>query len=229
MNAYISEIYASIQGEGPYTGEPQIFLRLAGCPLRCDYCDTPASLTAKGHPQKTSKRVRDEIVKLARKNNIQTISVTGGEPLAQVGFLKELFPLLKKAGLRIYLETAGVHHKALSDVIRWVDVISMDIKLPSAVQKIFWSEHQKFLSIGAKKLFVKIVVEDKTKDAEWNRALSLVRKTHPQPLLVIQPATPQGPAKPPKALRLGTLYQIACRSLRHVLVMPQQHKVWGVR
>jgi 7-carboxy-7-deazaguanine synthase len=228
-SAYISEIYASVQGEGPYTGEPQVFVRLAGCPLRCDYCDTPASLTAKGHPLKTVARVRDEILKMARKNKIQTVSFTGGEPLSQVGFLKSLFPLLKKDGLRIYLETAGVHHRALFEVLRWVDVISMDIKLPSAVKKVFWAEHQKFLSLGAKKIFVKIVVEDKTNNSEWERALSLIKAVRPQPLLVIQPATARGTAKPPKAPRLGELYQSACRKIRHVLVMPQQHKLWGVR
>src|SRR4051812_42305487 len=113
---YISEIFSSIQGEGPFTGEPQIFVRLAGCPLRCDYCDTPESLTAKGHPKKSVEAAVNETLRMAKKDKVGTVSVTGGEPLAHLSFLKEFLPKLKKAGLKVYLETAGVHPQALKAV-----------------------------------------------------------------------------------------------------------------
>src|ERR1041385_2261185 len=100
MSAFISEIFATVQGEGPFTGERQIFVRLAGCPLRCRYCDTPKSLVARGHPFLSSAEVLRRVRKLRRRTRARTVSLTGGEPLAQAGFLAELAGKLKASGFR---------------------------------------------------------------------------------------------------------------------------------
>ena len=230
MSAYVSEIYSSIQGEGPYTGEPQIFVRLAGCPLRCDYCDTPDSLTVKGHSKLSADQVCKEVGRLAKSEKIKTVSVTGGEPLAHVLFLKELLPLLKKKGLNIYLETAGIHPDALKKVIQFVDVVSMDMKLPSATRKSFWKQHEAFLEIAQQKAFVKIVIEEHSKDEEVDQALSILSKRKTPPRLVLQPVTSIGPdIVPPTPERLSFLFSRAKAKMPEVFIMPQQHKIWGVR
>ncbi len=229
ISTYISEIFSSVQGEGPFTGEPQIFVRLAGCPLRCDYCDTPESLTAVGHPKKSLEQAVREAVRLAGRDKVQTVSVTGGEPLAHLSFLKEFLPRLKKAGLRVYLETAGVHPEALKAIISFVDVVAMDIKLPTATKKIFWPRHAAFLKEAQGKAFVKIILEDKSTDAEIGRAFKIVKAAKPVPVLILQPVTPRGDAQPPDASRIGKIYSRAKSMLNTVLVMPQQHKIWGVR
>lgn len=228
--AFVSEIYASIQGEGPYTGERQIFVRLAGCPLRCDYCDTPGSLTTKGHPQKTVAEVLKETIRLAKAEVIRTVSVTGGEPLAHLSFLKEFLPALKKQGLKVYLETAGVHPEALQEVIPFVDIVSMDIKLPSATGKVHWKNHEKFLEVAGDKVFVKIVIEKHSGDEEIDRALSILSNRSRRPVLVLQPVTPEGPGiLPPSPERLSLFFERARAQLPNVSIMPQQHKIWGVR
>lgn len=228
--AFISEIYASIQGEGPFTGERHVFVRLAGCPLRCRYCDTPASLTAAGHARKNVSAVVQETVRLARREKIETVSVTGGEPLAHGAFLKEFLPALKKKRLRVYLETAGIHPAALAQVIANVDVVSMDVKLPSSVGRAYWREHRAFLEAAGGKAFVKIVIEKKTNLAEIKRAVALLKNFAKPPLLVLQPVTPidnqveaAGPAQ------IAEAYAWASHRLPSVLVMPQQHKMWDVR
>ena len=152
--AYISEIYASVQGEGPSTGEAQIFVRLAGCPLRCTYCDTPNSLVARGHPSLTVKEVLRNVSRLNKARRIRTVSITGGEPLAHIRFLEELLPALQKRGYRVYLETAGVHPQNLNLIEASCDVIAMDMKLPSAVGRTFWTEHEADLKDGGEKVFV---------------------------------------------------------------------------
>src|SRR5689334_12565633 len=141
-SAFISEIYTSLQGEGPYTGEKQIFVRLAGCPLRCDYCDTPASLTTKGHPELSVTDALNAVLNERRHRGARTVSLTGGEPLAHVAFLSEFAPALQSKKFRVYLETAGVHPRPLEKIVRSCDVISMDMKMPSATGKTYWNEHR---------------------------------------------------------------------------------------
>lgn len=229
-SAFVSEIYSSIQGEGPYTGERQIFVRLAGCPLRCCYCDTPDSLVASGHPRQTVEDVLTEVSRLRRQSRATTVSFTGGEPLAQPLFLLELFRQLKKRRFRTYLETAGIHAKALSTLIKFVDVVSMDMKLPSATGRDLWREHQEFLRIGGKKIFVKIVLEKKSKLEEVRKAIRMLSQQKQPPLLVLQPATPiDNQVAAPLADFVADAYSLATTSLARVFIMQQQHKFWGVR
>ncbi len=230
ISAPISEIYASVQGEGPYAGERQIFVRLAGCPLRCRYCDTPDSLVSRGHPRQTVAQVASSVVALRRRSRANTVSVTGGEPLIQPAFLKELFSRLKKLKFRTYLETAGIHPKALVSVIDAVDVVSMDVKLPSAIGRSMWRDHAEFLKVGADKIFVKIVIDNKSTLSEIKRAVLLLRALRRPPLLVLQPATAiLRQVEAPSVDQIADAYAEASSRLPRVLVMPQQHKIWSVR
>ena len=98
MNAKISEIFQSIQGEGKYLGVRQVFIRFFGCRLGCRWCDTDYAR----NPQagRFTEMNVDEVMGRAASlwAGCHSISLTGGEPLLQAGFLKELFPRLKKAG-----------------------------------------------------------------------------------------------------------------------------------
>jgi 7-carboxy-7-deazaguanine synthase len=236
---FVSEIFASVQGEGPYAGERQVFLRMAGCPLRCTYCDTPGSLVARGHERASVEDVRRRILRLAGRR-IRSVSVTGGEPLAQHRFLAELLPGLRKAGFRIYLETAGVHPDRLKEIVDLCDVVAMDVKLPSATGKPYWPEHRRFLAVAGGKAFAKVVLERRSTRAEVASAVKLIAGTKPPPLLVIQPATPiprrAVPGRKgvidtvdaPSADQIADAYALAKSRLERVIVMPQQHKAWGI-
>ncbi|OVE78236.1 hypothetical protein BVX98_00770 [bacterium F11] len=228
--AYISEIYPTHQGEGPFTGERQLFVRLAGCPLRCRYCDTPGSLVAKAHEAVDGQKACERILQICCDEMIRTVSLTGGEPLAQVDFLKRLFPFLKRNQLRIYLETAGIHYEALSKVIEYCDVVAMDIKLPSATGQIFWNEHREFLKIGKEKIFVKIVIEKHSPELELKQALSLLKTLDSPPLLVLQQVTPQSSGiEPPSEDQMEEFVRFARALIPRVHVMSQQQKIWAIR
>jgi organic radical activating enzyme len=228
--AFVSEIYPSVQGEGPFTGERQIFFRLAGCPLRCNYCDTPESLTVAGHSRMTVEEVVKELLRLKRQHSIRTVSVTGGEPLVYAPFLKTLFQKLKQEDIRIYLETAGAHPKGLVQVLDQCDVIAMDMKLPSATGQVFWEEHRKFLDLGHEKIFVKVVLEKKSLLEEIEQVIAILRENPPPPILILQPATPIPPlVHAPPLEFLTRAYALASSQLPRVYVMPQQHKLWGIR
>ncbi|MFT5283900.1 MAG: 7-carboxy-7-deazaguanine synthase [Planctomycetota bacterium] len=148
------EVFASIQGEGAYVGQPQIFVRLRGCPLRCSWCDTPESWTLREGAEAEIER-RDGLLEVgevelvrepgnatpfqvlcfvaaAEGGRPRTISLTGGEPLLFPDFIIELARLMGER--RLHLETAGAHPKSLQRVLDSVDHFSLDLKLPSTLR-----------------------------------------------------------------------------------------------
>ena len=96
----VTEIFHSIQGESTYVGQPCVFVRLTGCPLRCTWCDTDYSFYGG-----TTFSI-DEILSKVREYGCQLVEVTGGEPLAQ----PEALPLIARlcdAGYTVLIETSG--------------------------------------------------------------------------------------------------------------------------
>jgi 7-carboxy-7-deazaguanine synthase len=98
----VSETFVSIQGEGKLTGVPSWFLRLAGCNLRCTWCDTPY---ASWNPESVKRSV-DDVVGEALASGVRHAVLTGGEPM----IFPQLVPItqaLHAAGMHITIETAG--------------------------------------------------------------------------------------------------------------------------
>jgi 7-carboxy-7-deazaguanine synthase len=247
--AQISEIFNSIQGEGLYLGERQTFIRFAGCNLSCQYCDTPQALVVPKEfkvevtpgkkdlmkfPNPASPARLIEILSSFQKPKGAThsISLTGGEPLLQVDFLKSFLPELKKEiGLPVYLETNGVLPDHLSEIIDLVDIVSFDVKLPSATGlSPYWKEHKKALEIAyLKEVFVKIVFTRESKAKEMDEAVTLIAEIDEKIPLVLQPVTPFGPIKHrPHPDQILAFQTIAKRKLIRVRVIPQVHKLLGV-
>jgi 7-carboxy-7-deazaguanine synthase len=118
----ITEIFYSLQGEADSVGYPTVFVRLTGCPLRCQYCDTAYAFT--GGQWLTVDEVLERVGELALKH----VCVTGGEPLAQKACL-ELLTRLCDAGYRVSLETSGALPLEGVDA-RVVKVV--DVKTPAS-------------------------------------------------------------------------------------------------
>ncbi len=113
----IAEVFLSLQGETSLAGWPTVFIRLTGCPLRCQYCDTAYAFH--GGQWRTLDQLLDE----TRSHGVRHVCVTGGEPLAQKPCL-ELLTRLCDAGHVVSLETSGAMDVALVDprVTRIVDL-----------------------------------------------------------------------------------------------------------
>lgn len=170
--ADLVEIFSSIQGEGPHVGAATLFVRFAGCDLRCNWCDTP-------HSWRRSPRLRIErragtanfeahenplpltelaahCRRLLAERPHRFLSLTGGEPLLQPGAVRALAEALRGKTLRVLLETHGLaEDAALHQVLPAIDVLSMDWKFASDVRRAeagpggegenFGAAHERFL------------------------------------------------------------------------------------
>ncbi len=225
MEAKISEIFCSLQGEGIYQGEKQIFIRFFGCDLDCAFCDEK-------HKEAGEDISREDLIDKVKSlsNFSKTVSLTGGEPLLQIDFLKDTLPFLKANKFMIYLESNGTLPENLRKVIEWIDVIAMDIKLPSSTgMKSFWREHKEFLKVAKiKRVFVKVVVTNKTKTEEVKKAASIVTTVERSIPLVLQPVTPQNGIESPQKEPLLDFKRRLALNFTNVRIIPQLHRIWGV-
>jgi organic radical activating enzyme len=239
------EIFSSVQGEGPYVGYRQIFVRFADCNLKCSYCDTDFSRKEQFQIEQSPGKQDFEFVnnpvdsetlfyylkKLDDEGKIHhSISLTGGEPLLQSDFLKLfLTENFAKYKFKIYLETNGVLCSELEKIVKLVNIVSMDIKLPSSSGDNFehWHEHKKFLQILAdnKKskidYFVKVVIDSNFNEYELHNIVWCLSSQEESVPLILQPES----KNPPDPEKLLGWQEKLLKHLNEVRVIPQLHKV----
>jgi 7-carboxy-7-deazaguanine synthase len=154
----ITEIFLSLQGEARQVGWPTVFVRLTGCPLRCQYCDTAYAFHG------GEWRSVDDILAEVARHGVRHVCVTGGEPLAQkrcIGLLKRLCD----AGYEVSLETSGAID--ISEVDTRVSRV-LDLKTPGSLEahRNLWSN----LPLLTPHDQVKFVICSR-EDYDWARAV----------------------------------------------------------
>ena len=231
--AEISEIFSSLQGEGPYLGVKQIFVRFGRCNMHCSYCDELENMKEENFSSRSLEQVFSEVELLEKeKGEHHSISLTGGEPLFYAPFLENFLPKLKAKGFTTYLETNGTLPRELERVIKWCDIIAMDWKPSSSTgDRSFEKEHEKFLKVALRsEVFVKVVITPETEEEEVRRAIEFVKNVSPRIPFIFQPLSdPFGINTKSLELIEKKLAPLAHPALSDVRVIPQMHKIWGVR
>ena len=245
MKTYLSEIFSSIQGEGPYVGERHLFVRFCGCHRACEFCDTvvdrtetvlieklPGSGQFEQVPNPLSAEQLVGIIREIdeRKTN-RRISLTGGAPLLQAAYLGELLPQLCNDGHSIYLETAGDLPKQLKAIIEWVDIVAMDVKLSSVTKEPnTFPAHWQFLKTCREwdlDVFTKLILSAETDEKELIQAVEGIKKAGGEDtLIVIQPMTKAAKTDAvPNGEQLLRWQEMVGRLMPNVRVIPQTHKM----
>jgi 7-carboxy-7-deazaguanine synthase len=250
--APLVEIFSSVQGEGRHAGVPMTFVRVAKCPIRCAYCDTPHSYTAEsGFPVRvgaTQTRhenpvTAEDAVALASASAVQNrfghtewISLTGGEPLLYPEFVRAVASGLRTQGLATFLESAALDAGAFAKCVETLDHASLDYKLPGTLTtgdaRAAGEQAAACLAIAAEhsmSVDVKIVLTPAVSEDDLGKALTVLAPFRDRFRLVLQPVTPFGAVGYPCSTdMIGRAARLVSDAGFAPLVLPQIHKLLGV-
>lgn len=240
--ADIVEVFSSLQGEGILMGLPQFFIRFFGCNLDCAYCDTESArmpvapcrvemtpglgdFVEHANPLSVDRVTQIVVDRLEGEGACHSLALTGGEPLLHTTFLSALLAAL--AGrIPTYLETNGILWREMEVLVDRLDMISMDMKLPSATGvPADWEAHRRFLAVGGTGVIqIKLTFGDLPDDSELQCAVDLVADADPGIPFILQPV--HGIKRPARwGHRLLALQARCMEKLETVRVIPQTHKL----
>lgn len=245
LTAPIIEIFSSYQGEGPHVGERHLFVRFQDCELSCKFCDTPQSFVenrfCRIEQPPFSKKFQnipnpissEDLTRIVSDFQDPVLVLTGGEPLQKASFLREWLPGIH-GRFKILLETAGIHFSEFRDIASWIDIISMDFKLPSVTgMHPWWREHASFLKAvkedPKRELYIKMVISNETEEKDISRALELLRSIDVFLPVILQPASLFGRFRNiPTIDQVAHWQEILQTVLPNVRVIPQVHRHMGI-
>lgn len=229
-SARISEIFSSLQGEGPRSGERHLFIRFEECHIHCQYCDELDKIGT----ETSLEEVLEQAERLEREEGPHTfVSLTGGEPLLYLPFLKSLMPALKSCGFRTYLETNGILWQALREVIGWCDLIAMDMKPASVTKESNYDEgHRQFLSVARdKECFIKIILSKEIDLREYEAQIRMASEIAPEVPIILQPISGEieGHEDPKLMNLIEELQRLGMKWHRNIRMMPRLHRILKIR
>ena len=235
MKVRLFEIFTSVEGEGILYGTKTLFVRLAGCPFTCFYCDTLESLPLDSGTEHSIDEANNLIDEKLEKNTYK-VNFTGGEPLIQSEAVLELAKHIKSRNIPTYLESSCYDSKKFSIVLPFIDYIKIEFKTPDA--KFVDTKHYSKLienaleclksAVHSKKItYIKIVVSSKTELESLNELLNKIFNIISKEDIagfIIQPT--YGIAEP-SLEQLLKFYDLVYPYYTEVRVVPQLHKLIG--
>ncbi len=246
-SAPIREVFCSVQGEGPYVGTRQAFIRFSGCNLNCNYCDTdfanPGTCDyeqseGSGNFEKLKNPVSvDQLEAMLRPfKELHSVSLTGGEPLLYADFIERL-----NLDSSLYLESNMTLPEQARKLTEKVTYVSGDFKLPESLRGIELEAREAHLKNTiecfrllrknhSRDCFCKIVVDRNT---ELENVKPAVEAIAPYvSCVILQPETPIG-RNPMNSQSIQASVQRIMKLQKNLLeiidtrVIPQTHRMWG--
>ena len=235
MKVRIFEIFTSVEGEGILYGTKTLFVRLAGCPFTCFYCDTKESLPVDSGIEYSIKDALSLIDKNLKEKTYK-VNFTGGDPLLQHEGVAEMAKHIQEKKIPTYLESSCFDSGKFNHVLPFIDIVKIEFKTQDA-EFVDLQHYDRLIdnalkclssSVEAKKTtYIKIVVSNKTTEESFGLLISKIfNKISSKDIsgFVIQPT--YGIAEPSLDL-LMKLYDVVFSYYSEVRVVPQLHKFIG--
>lgn len=234
MKVRLFEIFTSVEGEGILYGTKTLFVRLAGCPFKCFYCDTKDSLPMNSGQEYTLEEACNLIEKNLEKNTYK-VNFTGGDPLVQSEAVLEMAKFVKTKKIPTYLESSCYDSQKFLQILPYVDYIKIEFKTPESefvdpqhYSKLLENELQCLnYAIDSKKTtYIKVVISSKTELEPFKELLEKVFSIIKSEIagFIIQPT--YGIAEP-SLKQLFSFYDEVYPYYKNVRIVPQLHKFIG--
>ncbi|MDD4248077.1 MAG: 7-carboxy-7-deazaguanine synthase QueE [Methanosarcina sp.] len=245
--AHIKEIFCSVQGEGPYVGTRQAFVRFSGCNLNCNYCDTNfESQETCDYEKVEGSRIFEKVPNpvsveklesmLQPFNKLHSASLTGGEPLLHAEFIEKL-----NLSAPLYLESNMTLPEQARKLREKISYVAGDFKLPEAIRKISSENREVHMENtiecfrllrknSSRDCFCKIVIGRDTKPETVVLAAEAIAPY--VSCIILQPETPVGSAvRTPRFTQTSVQTIIELQKtlleLTDTRIIPQTHRMWG--
>jgi len=235
LKVRLFEIFTSVEGEGILYGTKTLFVRLAGCPFTCFYCDTKESLPLDSGNEYTIEEAC-KLIDSNLKNHTYKVNFTGGDPLIQHEAVAQLAKHIQTKKIPTYLESSCFDSDRFIHVLPFIDIVKIEFKTKDS-DFVDLKHYERLIdnamkclqsSVASKKTtYIKIVVSSKTKLEDFkdliNKIFNVISKQDIDGF-IIQPT--YGVAEPSLDLLLN-LYDIVYPHYIDVKVVPQLHKFIG--
>lgn len=235
LKVRLYEIFTSIEGEGLLYGTKTLFVRLAGCPFKCFYCDTKDAIPMNSGQEYTLGEAKKMIEKNLEKNTYK-VNFTGGDPLAQSEAVAELAKFVQIKKIPTYLESSCYDSTRFEQVLSSIDLIKIEFKTPDSefvdpkhYSKLLENELKCLkLAVESRKVtYIKVVVSAKTEVGPFKKLLEKIFGIVSKSALagfIIQPS--YGIAEP-SLEQLLNFYDLVNAYYKEVRIVPQLHKFIG--
>jgi len=232
LKVRLFEIFTSVEGEGILYGTKTLFVRLAGCPFACFYCDTKESLPLNSGTEYSIEDAK-KLIDSNLKNQTYKVNFTGGDPLIQHQAVALLAKHVQDKKIPTYLESSCFDVERFDHVLPFIDIVKVEFKTKDS--DFVDSQHYEKLightmkclrsSVKSKKTtYIKVVVSSKTQPNEFEKLVKeifdIISKDDIDGF-IIQPT--YGVSEPSLDLLLE-LYDLVYPYYIDVKVVPQLHK-----
>lgn len=234
----LSEIFTSIEGEGPFFGTKTMFIRLAGCHLGCHWCDTTYALGMNSGKSYLINEVKDLIIKQLQPSTYK-INFTGGEPLIQYEAVAELGKFVKQnKGLRTYIESSCFDSSRFAKILPYIDICKIEFKMSDSKAVDYKNYNDLLYNEGrclnlaisqSKSTYVKIVVTNSTNIIEFRNLVKEIFEIADAKNLIGFVIQPSYGADEPALEKLLGFYDCVYPIYEEVRIVPQLHKLIGAR
>ncbi len=235
MKVRLFEIFTSVEGEGILYGTKTLFVRLAGCPFTCFYCDTLDALPLDSGKEYTLEEACALIDKELHDKTYK-VNFTGGDPLIQHDAVAEMAKHVQSLKIPTYLESACFDSNKFNHILPFIDFVKIEFKTedsdfvdskhyPNLIENVLDCLRN---SVSSKKTtYIKIVVSSKTKVESFKKLLIAIFKTVSKEDLAGFIIQPTYGISEPSLENLLNLYDLVYPYYNEVRIVPQLQKLMG--